>query len=234
MAFLDRVDSWIVSLAFAGATGPDKAISNTQPQSQNCSGWLAAGKTLQDPFMSRRDKILAVVGDLQVQVGEIARRLEGLRAEVAELDEYELVGSTVSEAEFYAEKKDISSRPYSGTPPSGALAAPRPGEPSELERQEAAIATGQFFARCLSGRPRGNSGRSRIRLQNHIYVLVKTISGSEHTDPVQVFTSFSRLKPFVANAAGDFGNSIFAGFNAEWEARLAVREAGLSWPSASQ
>ena len=184
--------------------------------------------------MSRRDRILAEIEELQGQVSEFGRRLASLRAEVAELDEFEVVGSTVSEAEFYSEKKDISSRAYSGTPPTGALAASRPGEPTELERQEAAIATGHFFAGCLSGRPRGNSGRSRIHLQNHIYVLVRTISGAEHIDPVLVFRAFSKLKPYVSNSAGDFGNSIFAGFNAEWEARLAVREAGLSWPSASQ
>ena len=184
--------------------------------------------------MSKKDKILAVIGELQQEIRVIGRRLDGLRQEVLELDEYELVGSVVEEQVRDFEKKDHLYREVSGPPPSGALAASRAaGEPSELEREEAARATGQFFARCLSGRPRGNSGRSRIRLQNHIYVLVRTISGAEHTHPVLVFTSFSKLKPYVSNAAGEFGSSIFAGFNAEWEARLAVREAGLCWPLAS-
>lgn len=179
--------------------------------------------------MSKRDRILAEVTALQEQVGDISRRLDGLRLELAGLDDFELVGSVAEEPVGEATKDFIAA---TGTPPSGALAAPRQGEPGELEREEAARATGRFFSRCLAGLPRGNSGRSKIRLQNHIYVLVRSISGVEHTDPVCVFRAFSKLKPHVTNAVGEFGNSIFAGFNAEWEARLAVHEAGLGWPLA--
>lgn len=182
--------------------------------------------------MSRKERIIAEVVELREQVGDISRRLENLHLELSGLEDFELVGSVAGEFLEEPTKKFIPPVIAAGTPPTGALAAPRPGEPSEIEREEAARATGKFFARCLSGQPRGNSGRSRIRLQNHIYVLVKTISGAEHTDPVLVFRSFSKLKPYVSNAVGDFGNSIFAGFNAEWEAQLAVREAGLGWPLA--
>lgn len=39
-------------------------------------------------------------------------------------------------------------------------------------REDAARATGQFFVRCLTGQLRGDSGRSRIRLQNRVYVVL--------------------------------------------------------------
>ena len=221
-------------MACVGAAGVDQAVDHLELEEPNCSGWVATRKTLQDPFMSTKDRILSAIVDLQSQIGEIGRKLDGLKKEVQELDEYELVGSVCDEQVKELEKKEPLPRGYTGTPPSGAVVSSRcSGEPSELERQEAAKATGHFFARCLAGQPRGNSGRSRIRLQNNIYVLVRSITGAEYTDPVLVFTAFSRLKPYVANFKGEFGSSIFAGFNTEWEARLAVREAGLCWPLAS-
>ena len=105
---------------------------------------------------------------------------------------------------------------------------------SDSAREDAARVTGRFFARCLAGEPRGSPGRSLVRLQNHYYVVIQTFVGDQHLDPVLVFDSYSGVKPLVCNPrSGDFGNSIFAGFNAVWEARLAVAEAGLGWPQSS-
>lgn len=105
------------------------------------------------------------------------------------------------------------------------------GSHSDPVREEAAKETGRFFQRCLSGLPRGDSGRSRVRLQNRIYVVIKTYCGSLHKDPVLVFERYNQVKALVCHPSSDsFGDSIFCGFPSLWEAKLAVATAGLSWP----
>lgn len=99
------------------------------------------------------------------------------------------------------------------------------------ERESAAKETGEFFVRCLSGEPRGSSGRGRIRLQNRIYVVVRSFAGEVFASPVVVLTSYAQVKQLVCHPrAESFGDSIFAGFPSGWEAQLAVATAGYTWP----
>ena len=88
-----------------------------------------------------------------------------------------------------------------------------------------------FFLRCTRGEPRGDSGRSRIRLTNKVYVVAKDRFGSLYTEPVRVFRDFASVKPLVRDPrTGPLGDSIFAGFHEEWEAQLAVQASGFGWP----
>lgn len=101
------------------------------------------------------------------------------------------------------------------------------------ERISAAKETGQFFLRALSGRPRGNSGRDRVKLQNRYYIVVRTFAGTVHTHPVKVVTAFSAVRSICAagGTGSVFGDSIFAGFASVAEAKIATLEAGFIWPS---
>lgn len=105
------------------------------------------------------------------------------------------------------------------------------GSHSDPVREQAAIETGEFFLRCLEGKPRGDSGRSKVRLQNRLYVVVKTFKGEIHTKPVIVLEKYSQVKRLVCHPDCDsFGDSIFCGFPSKWEAQLAVATAGFRWP----
>ena len=100
---------------------------------------------------------------------------------------------------------------------------------TERERHQIAVGVGRFFARCLAGHRRGTSGRDQVRLPSTVYVCCKDFSNRVY-NPVVVRTSFSALRPLV-KPHGDCGDSVFAGFATEWEAKVAVRSAELQWPS---
>lgn len=77
--------------------------------------------------------------------------------------------------------------------------------------------------------PAGASGRQEVNLPSKVYVLVRDLQGRLY-DPVEVFTTFGAIRPHVRD--GDFlGESIFVGFPTQWEAKLAVQQAGLRWPA---
>lgn len=60
-------------------------------------------------------------------------------------------------------------------------------------------------------------------------MLVRDLEGRFY-DPVGIYDSFAALKPLVRD--GDFlGESIFIGLPTQWEARVAVEQAGLNWPA---
>lgn len=105
-----------------------------------------------------------------------------------------------------------------------------------MQRQElritAAIETGNYFDRCLRGVARGASGRRLIDLPCNVYVVVQDFSGLQHS-PVLVYQRYSVALQLITNPRDrqDFGTSVFAGFNSEWEARIAVSQAGLVWPT---
>lgn len=104
-------------------------------------------------------------------------------------------------------------------------------ESEELTRSQAAIDTGKFILRCLTGQARGPSGRRKLNLPNSIYLVVRDYQGRVYDHPVKIFTAYSGARAIVAGPRGDFGDSIFCGFHEEWEARLAVSEAGLTYPT---
>ncbi len=184
--------------------------------------------------MSDRDYLLAEIRSLQDQIGTISLRLSELVAEVNNISDYELVEQIETPKPVRVVQAKAKAFPTSAPRQNGVGSSSVVTVVSDSAREDAARATGRFFARCLAGEPRGSSGRSLVRLQNHFYVVIQTIHGEQHLDPVLVFDSYSRVKHLVCNPSnGGFGASIFAGFNAAWEARLAVAEAGLGWPQSS-
>lgn len=119
----------------------------------------------------------------------------------------------------------------SGSRPSDSVTAPRPvatvGEGvSEAERRAAARSVGQFFRRCLDGLPRG--APDRVQLPARCYVLCRDRFG-EAFDPIRFFRSFGALRPHIKEG-NEVPEAVFAGFPSQWEAQVAVAEAGLRWP----
>ena len=213
------------------------ASSGTFGAGEAVVGGFWRGQISQTPFMSDRAFLLAEIRSLQDQIGVISLRLSELVAEVNNISDYELVDSVEppTPARVQPKAKAFPIPPVREVTSDRASVSPGI---SDRAREDAACVTGRFFARCLAGEPRGSSGRSLVRLQNPYYVVIQTFVGDQHLDPVLVFDSYSRVKPLVCNPrSGDFGNSIFAGFNSVWEARLearlAVAEAGLGWPQSS-
>lgn len=178
--------------------------------------------------MSRKavltDRVRIIQGQLtalQLQVGEILEELE-------ELSDFDLGASTPStgyRGRGAAPKAKTASRSVGGSSPGTSVAL----------RERAATETGHFFQRCLSGQARGASGRELIDLPHNIYVVVREFNGTNHTFPILRYIRWSCVRKFVCNPSNvaDFGDSIFAGFHEEWEARLAVSVAGLVWPDAT-
>ena len=225
---------WLPSLACGGGTGSGKAVVGDFSARSDSANWHWLGATSQAPFMSDREYLLAEIRGLQDQIGVISLRLSELVAEVNSISEYELVEVPETPKPTRVAHCKAKAFPTPTTRHSGVGSSVSAAVVSDTAREDAARATGRFFARCLAGEPRGSSGRSLVRLQNHFYVVIQTIHGDQHLDPVLVFDSYSRVKPLVCNPiSGGFGSSIFAGFNAVWEARLAVAEAGLGWPQSS-
>lgn len=161
--------------------------------------------------MSVRDQILTALQQVRSEIARLTDKVDELEARLASVEDFEIVSSIGTTAPSRTESS----------------------VPSERERIDAAIQTGEFFRRALTGLPRGEFGRNRIKLQSRIYVVVKEFNGTTHTDPVLVFSQFSRVKAIVAEGGqgNQFGDSIFAGFASAWEARRAVATAGYSWPA---
>lgn len=117
--------------------------------------------------------------DIRAELNEVRAALSALTIQVNRLVE------RLDEQEFEVVNGDLveSSRPASATTASGAAGA---RAYTQAEREAAARETGAFFVRALSGEPRGSSGRGQIRLQNRIYVVIRSYAGEVHTDPVVV------------------------------------------------
>lgn len=186
--------------------------------------------------MSQRTAILAELRGLQSEVSRIQSRLTELVANLEELD-FELVGSPPESSSSgysagYQSTPGTKQGPIAGSqsaPPASSAA-----QLSDADRRSIAGDTGRFFVRCLSGEPRGVSGQGRIKLQKRVYVVIRTFTGRVHTAPVLVFHSFADTKAVVADPdTGEFGDSIFAGFAAQWEAKVAVAQAGYLWPESN-
>lgn len=160
--------------------------------------------------------------DLKQEVRGILGRLDLLEEQIERLDDFELV-----------DEPGVASS-QNPIPPSALAPRPCSGASTDRERVEAAKQTGAFFRKLLAGGPGGESGRGRVKLQNRIYVVVKSIRG-EKFNPVRVFNRFSDARELVtfSGQGSEFGDSIFAGFASAWEGKNAVAEAGLDWPASS-
>ena len=97
-------------------------------------------------------------------------------------------------------------------------------------RLELAKQIGSFLKRANSGVHRGSSGRDRLSLQSRYYVVVRDFEGVEHQPPLW----FDRFAPVRdrCKRGPNTGQSVFIGFPTQWEARVALLEAGFPLPSA--
>ena len=96
------------------------------------------------------------------------------------------------------------------------------------ERLNLAKECGAFLRRSYRGENRGTSGRDRLKLANRLYVILADYSGKKFSQP-KVTTSFEEVKT-ICKRGPCCGNAIFLGFATQWEAKLAVKEAGFIWP----
>lgn len=169
--------------------------------------------------------VQAQLTSLHIQVSEIVEELE-------EASGFELVGSGAANS-----TPSVPVNPGPKSFPKTSAPAGRPqrypvSDTALAVRERAATETGHFFRRCINGQVRGSSGRDLVDLPTCWYVVVREFSGVNHHHPVLRYTRWTAVRTLVANPRrnSDFGDSIFAGFHEEWEARLAVSVAGLSWP----
>ena len=99
---------------------------------------------------------------------------------------------------------------------------------TEEERREITRSTGASFRRCLDGAVRGTSGRDRNPLQSRCCVVVASFSGQRFNPPL-LHDQFAHVKELCKKGSAT-GSSIFCGFPAQWEAKIACEAAGLSLP----
>lgn len=171
--------------------------------------------------------VLAEIAAIRQELSVLGSRLDRVVEQIRST-EFELVDSvgTTGTAGVYPTSGEEQRPIAGGSPPP--LSPPSSSDNFEGERVAAARETGQFFRRCLAGLPRGISGQGRIRL----YVVVRDFSGRVSANPVVVFHSWADTKYRVSDhTSGEYGDSIFAGFASQWEAKAAVREAGYTWPA---
>ena len=164
--------------------------------------------------------LVARIELLELENRDLVQRVQALEANTVEL-----VGEPVVEAR--AEPASTGTSAGATLP---TAAAPAPG--SDAFRGLVADEIGAFFLRCLRGERWGLSGREKVDLPNRLYVVCRGINNQLY-DPVRVCTTWRAAKALVsaAGSRNEFGDSVFAGFASQWEAKRAVSAAGLSWPN---
>ena len=95
-------------------------------------------------------------------------------------------------------------------------------------RERLAKECGQFLKRAVRGVFRGCSGREKLKLANRIYVVLVNFEGQRLPGP-KVTENFAEVKE-ICKRGSSAGASVFLGFPTLWEARIAVEEAGYTWP----
>ena len=152
------------------------------------------------------DRVLrGEVDSLRVEVLE-------LRALVARL-EVRIVQLESGRGENRAEPPRVAS----SNSPASSLNTPA------ASRAEICAEVGRFLRRCLSGLPRGTSGRDRLDLASRYWVVVRDIQGVTYSPP-RVFTRFQDCKALVKRD-GECGDSVFVGLPAKEDVAVAL-EAG--------
>ena len=219
---------WFSALAHARAAGFDQAFAG------GCGAWtdlcpcLSGGLQGDLICMNAPADLRAEVRALRLLVSDLSERVTLLEDQLASRGSGGNL-SAVVELSSAAQRRAPSVCPSSADYTFVSEPIPTVIEDCDTLREEAAKQTGLFFKRSLEGLPRGPSGRDRVSLANNFYVLVRDRQDKIY-DPVRIFHRFSDLKPWVG-IHGGFGNSIFAGFHSEWEARLATLTAGLTYPA---
>lgn len=192
--------------------------------------------------MSGLDLVLAELRGLRQELGDLSQRVSNLERSSAGSSRGLSAPASPVTVNYSFSSPLV---PYAGvssaaTVPAGETPAATPAAPETEEigcedqaeerfRLEVASGVGRFFTRALAGDHRESSGRDRVNLPCKIYVVCRDYSGRLY-DPVLVKSSFAAVRSLV-KPRGDLGDSVFAGFPSIWEARTAVRSAGLRWPA---
>ena len=179
---------------------------------------------------SELTRLLSTVAELRKEVHLLRGEVLTLEGRVIELESKQALSS---ETEFEL----VDTRSLGGSSSVGARAigglvgkASPDRETLPLERISAAQDIGKFLRRCLSGQPRGASGRSRIAAPSAVYIVCQSFD-LEVFDPPKVFFTWGEAKPWVIRN-GSPGQSIFVGLPTPNEAKIAIEAAGCEVPAA--
>ncbi len=178
---------------------------------------------LEDRLLAEIEALRGGLEALRVQVGSLERRVreaEGRR------------GSTEGGYSFVSEEalsaSSVGPAPSSLSGRSSQINT-TPVDPTDTPgRTRLAEEIGQFLRRCVTGHPRGPSGRDRLALQNRCYVVVCTFEGVV-LDPPHFHTAFAPVRD-QCKRGSNCGSSAFVGFPTKWEARVALRAGGFALP----
>ena len=178
--------------------------------------------------ISKINELVALVGDLRREVVQLRGELVQLEGRVVELESQRLVESLPDPE--YEVVSAVGTSIASGSPQKP-LVGSESGRQSELpyDRVRVAREIGQFLRRCLSGEPRGTSGRDRIAAPSSVYIVCQSYD-KEVFDPPRIFFSWAAAKGLVIRR-GSPGPSIFVGVPTVGEARIAVESAGCARPA---
>ena len=126
----------------------------------------------------------------------------------------------------------LSSSARASAPSSTTSSVELAGSALSAERLAAAKDVGRWITRCLNNQHRGLSGRERISLASRLYLVIRDFEGVIRSPPLVLFSW--RETSAIVSPRGQPGDSIYVGLPSKEEARLALREAGLSLPPALQ
>ena len=177
--------------------------------------------------LSELQRLNQVVVDLRKEVLALRSEVVHLEGRVIELESQQIVGAARAESEFEVVSLVDSAPllPVQSVP----VAAAAPTSPElPADRVAAAHKIGQFLRRCLSGEPRGSSGRDRIAAPSSVYIICQSYD-KQIFNPPKVFFNWSSAKPWVIKN-GSPGPSIFVGVPSVSEARIAVEASGCELP----
>ena len=235
-----RYLAWYLAGSASGSSLASAAVLGIA----SATAWLADPQLLQHPAeacMSNSASVLAELQALRVDLAALSARVLALESRLEEQHFTTPLASPVtvnltqnSAASSLPELPPFPSPSVAATSPagSGVSATPSPYrsslEQTEEERRSIARDAGRFLARALQGDHRGTSGRERLKLQSRVYILAKDIGGQVY-EPVKIFRSFAAIQPLVKHGFS-CGESVFIGLPTIWEAKEAVRSAGLTWP----
>ena len=184
-----------------------------------------------------------LIRDLRAEVRALSLHTQALEARIALLEEFEVVQPAASPREPSAPPR-ASTPPLSTPPRASGSAAPAASSTSSLAvgppedfvdpsdtagRTALAREIGGFLRRSLEGGYRGSSGRNRLRLQSRLYVALSDHTNTAFAEP-RVFYRLSDLRSSVF-FRGNPGEATFIGFASQWEARVALGEAGVAVPA---
>ena len=151
------------------------------------------------------------VAELRREIRLLEEKAQRLEEKVRELEEaeFELISSAPSERASARSTEEIGASDTAG-------------------RIALAQGIGHFLRRCLSGEPRGTSGREKLKLQNRYYIICADLDGRRLSDPL--FVDNSATVKQLCKRGPSAGDSVFVGVATKWEAKLVFQAADLRVP----